>query len=235
MFDYPPFEKIDRLQVIKQYKNEKAPTVIMLHGYGANAYDLWSLHRELDPSGQCNWYFPDGCLELKLMPNYTGRAWFPINERALDQAMREGRSLDFSRIYPPGMDRARDLVLGMIAELKVLPGSLILGGFSQGSMLALEVALNLPQKCRGLILFSSGLVNADETARRAKAVSPFYYFQSHGLQDSILPVEGGERLRELLEQQDWNCEWMDFKGGHEIPRQIIEGARRYLGNQLKGN
>lgn len=228
MFDVPDLKTIARLQVAEKVHDGAKASVILLHGYGANAYDLWSLQYELTGLPESNWYFPDGILQLELAPGYSGRAWFPINEKALEDAFQSGKPLDYSRIYPPGMDRARDRILELIASLGVESESLVLGGFSQGSMLALEVSLHLPSPPKALLLFSSTLANEEEWLRKAKAFSGYSYFQSHGAGDPILPFSGAERLREGLQSAGWDCDWCEFRGGHEIPRSALQAASRYL-------
>lgn len=228
MFDVPALKQIGRLQVAVQENPKAVRSVIMLHGYGANAYDLWSLQHELAVGEPLNWYFPDGLLNIELAPGYSGRAWFALNQKALERAMLTGVPLDFSQIYPPGLDRARDQILDLIRHLGLEPKDLILGGFSQGAMLSLETTLHLLQPCRGLLLFSGTLANKQEWIKQAEALGSFKFFQSHGLNDTVLPFSGAVHLRETLEQAGWTSDWYEFQGGHEIPRGVLKAASYYL-------
>lgn len=235
MFDLPELKSMSGLNVAVQLSKPENPTALILHGYGANAYDLWSLRQELTVESQLNWYFPNGILGLNMGPGYSGRAWFPINERALEQAALTGKPLDYSQIYPPGLDRARDVILNWIAKENIKPDRLVLGGFSQGGMLALEVALHLPQPPLALLLLSSTLANATQMktlAEKLAAQGPVHFFQSHGHNDPVLPFEGAERLRDLLEGAGWKCDWQEFSGGHEIPRSVLKSASFYLKKRL---
>ncbi|MEK6633096.1 MAG: phospholipase, partial [Nitrospirota bacterium] len=47
-------------------------------------------------------------------------------------------------------------------------------------------------------------------------------FQSHGVQDEILPYVGAERLRDALAHAGLPVEWHNFRGGHEIPRVVLQ-------------
>ena len=47
-------------------------------------------------------------------------------------------------------------------------------------------------------------------------------FQSHGKQDELLPHEGAERLRDTLIHAGLPVEWHSFRGGHEIPRSVLQ-------------
>ena len=237
MFDYPELKSFGRLKVAERSTANAEGSAIILHGYGANAYDLWSLQSELQCGKKLNWYFPDAPIHLEMGMGYSGRAWFPINERALERAMR-GEPLDYSKIYPPGLDRARDLILEFIASQKIEPKKLVLGGFSQGAMLSIEVALHLPEPPKALLLFSGTLANAAEWKAKAEKLaapleSKFEFFQSHGNMDAVLPFAGAERLRDVLEEAGWKSNWQEFDGGHEIPANVLKAASFYLRSRWK--
>lgn len=238
MFDFPQLQNIHGLDVASTQVDTKAPTALIFHGYGANAYDLWSLQSELQVGRKINWYFPNGILGLNMGPGYAGRAWFPINEKAIEQAALTGKTLDYSQIYPPGLDRAKDLILNWVAKQNLDLSQLVLGGFSQGAMLALEVSLHLPQPPAGLMLLSGTLFNENDTLKKAQHLAKNHktsFFQSHGQFDPVLPFAGAEKLRDLLENAGWKSNWDEFEGGHEIPRSTLRAASFYLKKCLEKN
>jgi len=51
---------------------------------------------------------------------------------------------------------------------------------------------------------------------------PVPVFQSHGRQDEILPYVGAEGLRDTLTHAGLSVEWYSFRGGHEIPRTVLQ-------------
>ncbi len=197
--------------------------IVFLHGYGASAADLYPLAEELAWSGRETWYFPDAPLEVPLGPHFVGRAWFPIPLRELQHGV------DYSHATPPGLEKAAAQVSSM---LKTLPHEkLILGGFSQGSMVATQIVLSEPDRFKGLTILSGTLVHAGVLRKLAAKGHPFPVFQSHGTGDQVLPYEGAEKLKDLFEESGWEIEFHPFRGGHEIPLTVIRELRNYLQRQ----
>src|SRR5262249_48823517 len=153
-----------------------APTVVLFHGYGADGADLAPLAMELDLPRPVRWLFPDAPLPL----DWGGRAWFPIDVAAIDRAQRTGQAVDWSN------EGAAAPARRFLESLGVPWSRLILGGFSQGSMLATELALNAPENPLGLVILSGNLINAAEWGKLAPRRRGLPFFQSHGIADPVL-------------------------------------------------
>ena len=109
-----------------------------------------------------NFIFPQGILEVPIGPGWTGRAWWPINVQALQEAAMRGEPRDLSKETAPGIKELRKRIFDAIASLKVPWNQIILGGFSQGCMLATDICLNAPESPRALVCLSGALVNKEE-------------------------------------------------------------------------
>jgi phospholipase/carboxylesterase len=206
--------------------------IVFLHGYGASASDLFPLAQELAWSGDETFYFPDAPLEIPLGPHMVGRAWFPIPLRDLQDGV------DFSNVTPPGLEKAAS---ALTTYLKSLPHEkLIIGGFSQGAMLATHAVLSNLDRFLGLMILSGTLVhagvwkkllaahpNVDSASGRHK---PKVFFQSHGEADQVLHFAGAQKLNELLTAGGWEGDLRAFRGGHEIPMGVIRDLKSYLRN-----
>tara|TARA_B100001248_G_scaffold262215_1_gene256781 strand:+ start:7139 stop:7840 length:702 start_codon:yes stop_codon:yes gene_type:complete len=212
-------------------KNGSDKTIVLLHGYGADCWDLFPLKDYLDPKGQYNWYFPNGILSAEGLPN--GRAWFPLDTDAIEAAMREGRHRDMSELKPAQFPSLVEKLSSMLTAIHAKPENVILGGFSQGSMLALETALATSFHFAGLVLLSSALLNKKELPLRAMEKPGQSFFQSHGVKDVLLPHHGAEALYMLLKKSGWQGSLHSFEGGHEIPLDIIEKCRDYINTRFK--
>ena len=79
---------------------------------------------------------------------------------------------------------------------------------------------------------SGNLVDAASLAERGPARKGLTFFQSHGSQDPILGFEGAQKLFEALNAAGWFGEFVEFKGGHAIPRPVFDGLTTYLDNLL---
>jgi phospholipase/carboxylesterase len=108
------------------------------------------------------------------------------------------------------------------------PDTLVLGGFSQGAMLSLDVAL-AAEPAVDRVVALSGLLLADSLPglRAARPARPAI-FASHGRQDPVLPFAEGEQARTLLASAGFSVTWRPFDGGHTIPPPIVEALDGFL-------
>jgi phospholipase/carboxylesterase len=210
------------------------PVVVLLHGFGAPGDDLVSLWRTLAAPRGTRFVFPEAPLDLG--PRYMGgRAWWPID---LEERMRRhalGEPPDLTQV-PEGLAASRAKMLGLLGEvqrtLQPAPGKLVLGGFSQGAMLALDVALHSSEPLAGLVVLSGTQIAANEWATRFEARRGLPVFMSHGRSDEILPFALSEGLRDTLIAHGLRVEWVPFQGGHGIPPGVVDGAGAFLSRVL---
>ena len=198
-------------------------------------HDLASLARAI-PTGQpVNWVFPNGPLAIPIGGHHEGRAWFPLPIADIQKALAEGgEGFDFAQLVPPGMKRAREAVSEMLGEIGAPMDRVVLGGFSQGAILATEITLRAKVPPAGLGILSGTLVNADGWRELAAARKGFRFFQSHGTYDSVLQVDPAVRLERLLIEAGWKGRLLRFEGHHEIPLEVISAFGQYLREVLPG-
>lgn len=211
-----------------------SPLVVFCHGFGAPGTDLVPLAGELvalAPALADNTYaFPAGPIDLSSIGLYGGRAWFPIDMQALDLANRAGRIDVLAGAEPPGMGAARKKLRSAIEAL--MGGrqwsQVILGGFSQGAMMALDLALRLEEAPAAVIAFSPTLVDRPSWERAAALRKGLRVFISHGRQDPLLPIRGTEALVSLLSAAGVAVDYLPFDGPHTIPFEALERAAQML-------
>ena len=220
--------RIASLDVFEIPGTEQGPIVVLFHGFGADASDLASLSQVLKGAPGTTWIFPNGPQKVEIGPHMEGRAWFPISLAALEAAQKAGQSIDLSELQPPGMKKARELVIEMLKALNVPMSRITLGGFSQGAMLATEVTLRLKEKPAGLAILSGALVNATEWRKLALEMPGFKFYQSHGNRDSVLQHEGALMLERLFKEAHWDGKLQTFNGKHEIPFEVISQLDNFL-------
>lgn len=201
--------------------------VVLFHGFGADFTDLASLADVVETPAGVNWYFPNGPHTVQIGPHMTGRAWFPLRLAELEQ-----RGVDFTKEYPEGMEKAVEQAItaceALLTKLKIGWSQLVIGGFSQGSMIALEIALRSREAPAGVILLSSSLVNEPKLRELAPKRKGLRFFQSHGEGDSMLPFDHAVRLEQLLVECGWDGMLLPFRGGHEIPMTVIREWSSWL-------
>ena len=202
----------------------KALTVLCLHGYGADMRDLAPLAPEIPIERPVRWIFPNAPEIL----DWGGRAWFPIDVAAFEEAQRTGRPRDLSGGEPAGMAEARGSLQELIRELGAPWESLVLMGFSQGAMMAVDLALRAPQGPAGGAILSGTLVDRRSVAALAPDREGLAFFQSHGSMDPILGFQEALKLEAVLKDAGWKGALRRFEGGHGIPPELLPELGAWL-------
>lgn len=199
--------------------------VVLCHGFGAPEHDLVPIADELfelcpDLADSVEVIFPAAPLSLDHLGMLGGRAWWHIDMNELIGAIEHGNLRILRDRRPEGIDEARDLLLGVLDEVQQktnLPrGRFVLGGFSQGSMLAVEAALHWSESPGGLCLWSSTLVSEAQWRVNVTRLKNIPVVQSHGRQDPILPFAAAVALRDLLIEAGAKMNFIEFDGPHTI-------------------
>jgi phospholipase/carboxylesterase len=152
----------------------------------------------------------------------------------LQQASEQGTHRDFSEVTPPGMDKAYNMAMEMIRQMKVPWNKIVLGGFSQGAMLATELYLRAPETPAGLAILSGTLLHQEEWKKLVPARAGQKFFQSHGSSDPVLGFKQAQQLETLLNQNGMKGSLLGFRGGHEIPMPVLMKMSEYLNSISPG-
>lgn len=204
-------------------------TCVLLHGFGAPGDDLVGFASEIDAPVRL--VFPEAPLSLGGLYG-DSRAWWRLDLARLEEDLRRGVPRDRRDEIPDGLPAARDHVMRLIdqlaARLAIAPGQLVLGGFSQGAMLALDVALHRAAPPAGLVLMSGTLIAEAAWQPRMAQLAGVPVMLSHGEGDALLPYHVAEILRDQLTAAGAAVDWQPFRGGHEIPREVIDAAGTLL-------
>lgn len=197
--------------------------VIFLHGYGADGNDLFGLAASLSP------HLPDTAFRSPNAPercavNPGGFQWFPISwlDGSPESAMTAGAARAF-RTLGAYLDEA-------MAEEGVGPERTALVGFSQGTMIGLQVALRRAAPLAGMVGFSGRHVEVDGAGPVA---SPLPVLLVHGDRDEMIPVEAIHEARAALAAAGVPVEWHVSRGvGHGIAPDGLRLALDFLGRVL---
>ncbi len=223
------FQRIADLDNLVRIAPQNRKCIVLLHGFGANFSDLTGLAGALDPAQSWDWYFPNGPEAITFSKEYAGRAWFPIDRQRMEQALLRGVREPFRNEIPAGFTRSSLSLDGMLKELGTRYDEIVVGGFSQGSMVSCDVALHTQQKVKALLLLSSNIIALPRwLAAISKKPMAFKVFQSHGQFDNVLPVEGANELAQFWRDQNYALEYVSFRGGHEIPYPVLEKLKIFL-------
>ncbi|KAI9019747.1 putative serine esterase [Hyaloraphidium curvatum] len=99
----------------------------------------------------------------------------------------------------------------------VNPDLVAVGGFSDGASYAASIGVSNGE------LFRTILANSPGFAAPLSAVGRPRVFVSHGNNDKVLPIaQCSRRLVPVLKNNGYTVEYVEFHGGHEVPKWIVE-------------
>jgi phospholipase/carboxylesterase len=204
------------------------PVVVLMHGFGAPGTDLVPLWRELSVPQAVRFVFPEAPLEL----GFDGRAWWHIDMARLQDRFTPGVAERLMAEVPDGIDAARSAVLSLLDALErdfsAQPETVVIGGFSQGAMLATDIVLRSTREFGGLAVLSGTVISHAEWLPLMPARRGLPVLQSHGRADPVLPFAIAERLRDELTAAGLPVEFVAFNGGHGIPGPALSGLTKLI-------
>jgi phospholipase/carboxylesterase len=221
-FDVPGL-KVVRVSDMRE-DERGGSAVILLHGWGAPGDDLVPLAEALKR--------PDARFFVPAAPLPEmggGRAWWHLNPIArLPHADTDQLAAGFQ----PSEEvvAARSAVQALIATVieRYAPAMVALVGFSQGAMLATDVALAAAPGVERVVAMSGVLLMDSVPALTAPHPTKPRFLLSHGRQDPVVPFANGSRAKALLEKYGFSVTWRPFDGGHEIPSPVLSDVAQFL-------
>lgn len=211
--------------------------VIFCHGFGAPGDDLVPFGPHLTsligrPTLGIRYYFPEAPLALDSVGMPGARAWWMLDLEKLQLASEGKLTRDQREVLPEGLESARDALAEtvdqILKESSLTPDRVVLGGFSQGSMVATEVALHEAATPAALLIYSGTLLCESRWRSLAKQKSTLKVFQSHGKSDTLLPYSGAEALHRLFVECAIEAEFFPFSGPHTIPTEALDRTSEIL-------
>lgn len=185
---------------------------MILHGWGANAQDVASLIPLLNLSSY-HFLCPDGPFPHPYNP--VGRMWYSF-----------GQNPSFPVEAGQGLSESRDLLRNW---LKSLPDSTgiplshtILGGFSQGGAMTLDVGLDLP--LAGLISLSG--YGHQGTHPQSSTFPPVLI--AHGKSDTVVPLRAARDVRDRLIKLGAQVTYQEFEMAHDIRPETLLLVRNFI-------
>ena len=203
-------------------------SVIWLHGLGADGHDFVPIVPEL--------YLPDTLPVRFIFPHaphrpvtlnngYVMRAWYDIKALAL-RAEEDAAGI-----------RASEMLVCDLIQAEVAAGikasRIVIAGFSQGGAIALQTALRYPQRLAGVLPLSTYLPLRDSLAAEASAANAdIPILMCHGRQDTVVPVQLGERSRDALLTQGYAVDFRYYDMPHSVCAEEIRDIGLWLTSLL---
>ena len=207
-------------------KGKAKGVVVFLHGYGADGADLLGLADPLAPHlTDVAFYAPDA--PERCVDSPFGRQWFPIPW--IDGSSEEEQAagvLAASRDLNAFLDK-------VIADEGVTDSALALVGFSQGAMMAMQVAPRRPVPVAGVVAISGRLLAPEMLEAEALVRPPVLLI--HGDQDPVVPFDDMAKAGNALVAAGFQTYGHVMEGtGHGIAPDGLGVALQFLKEHLPG-
>jgi phospholipase/carboxylesterase len=204
--------------------------LILMHGYGASPQEWLPFSHTILVRENRRFVFPQAPEETIPPDGPVGkRAWWRLDLASY----RPGDALpDMRGAQPPGLAKAAERIRLLIGDLHHREAfddkRVILGGFSQGGMVAAEVAFRSDQQLEALVLLSPTFVDEQRWIEGMSRRKGLPVFISHGRRDDVLPFDASERLQKAMRQAGLKVMWVPFDGIHETPASVVTELNKFL-------
>ncbi len=196
------------------------PILVMLHGYGADEFDLISIASQLDPA------FLTISLQAPTKLSWGGYSWYELTQT------QEGlKGDDESRIASENF--ILESLPQIIAKEGGDPTNIFLLGFSQGTAMCYsligrhdlsEIGISL----RGVIALSGYIPNDVKELLRKKHLASVPFFLSHGTFDELIPAFAMHEAQKILEEAGAKTLAKEYEIGHGLNEETVSDIRNWI-------
>lgn len=186
--------------------------VIWMHGLGADGNDFVPIVGELELPEDLGirFIFPHAPMRpVTINGGMVMRAWYDIVGSDLTNRGDEAGIRDSQRRIEQLI--AREKARGIAAS------RLVLAGFSQGGVIALQAGLRHPERLAGIMALSTYLALPQALVAEADpANSDVPIFMAHGTADPMIRLDWADASRRALEAQGYAIEWHTYPMQHSV-------------------
>ncbi|WP_298210027.1 dienelactone hydrolase family protein [Acidovorax sp.] len=179
--------------------------LVLMHGVGSNEQDLFSLAPQI----------PGRFHVLSLRAPYRmgpgAHAWFDFSiEPNGERTINEPQEAQSRALVAQAVESAAE-------QLGIPPERVVVGGFSQGGIMALSLLLTRPALLQaGLVWHSRLLPQVVPLTAPADALRGKQLWLSHGTQDNVIPLASAQAIARHMAPLPVTVAYHEFPGAHEI-------------------
>ncbi|MDA8455316.1 dienelactone hydrolase family protein [Acidovorax sp. GBBC 3334] len=191
--------------------------LVLMHGVGSHEKDLFALAP----------YVPAPFHVVSLRAPYPmgpgANTWFEFSvEPDGSRTIHEAQEIASRSLLARTVETAA-------AQLGVPPDRVIVGGFSQGGIMALSLLLTRPDLLRGAMVWHSRLLpQVLPHAVAPAALSGKALWVSHGEQDNVIPLASARAIRDHARGLPLALTYREYPGMHEIRPNELHDAMEWL-------
>jgi phospholipase/carboxylesterase len=198
------------------------PTILTLHGRGANALDLLGLAPYVS-GGRFLMLCPQGPVQMPIGPGAVGYGWYPST----------GGGAPPMPAVLAARQQIRHFLEQALQRYPIDPDRLVVLGFSQGGVMAYSLALDHPDRFAALVAISTWLPpEVLEQLPDLAACRQLPILVQHGSRDDLVPVDRARKSVETLRQGRMPLTYREYDIGHEINAQSLMEISAWLDEKL---
>ena len=196
--------------------SEKPPMVILLHGYGSNDDDLFSLANHL----------PANLIVIAARAPFTllhgSYSWFDIDRSSGTTVISE-KEAEESRL------KIIAFINQMVLKYNADKTKVFLMGFSQGAMMSFSVGLTSPQTIKGLVAMSGRILpQVKSQIATADQLQNLKVMIAHGTKDPVVPFINAKESYNYCDSLQLRPTFKDYPAEHTITNQEFEDVINWL-------
>jgi len=212
---------LEYIEKINKPEEEPVGVVIWLHGLGANYNDFIPLVKEFKLNHCIKFIFPNAPLRpITVNHGHVMRGWYDI---------RDMNNLD-DTVDKDGIHQSIAAVESLIADLissGYKSSHIIVAGFSQGGVIAYQLAVQTKYRLGGVLVLSAYLADKDmidnDSVNKKTSI-----LACHGKQDMVIPHEVGLEAYNELRTRGFNVSWMSYQMEHGLCLQQVHDISLWL-------
>ena len=203
--------------------------VLWMHGLGADGNDFVPVVPELGlPAGHAvRFVFPNApSMPVTINGGYVMPAWYDIASAEIDKRADEA-----------GVRKSQAAIAELIADQRakgIASERIVLAGFSQGGVIALQTGLRHGEKLGGIMALSTYLACVESVGTEAAPANrDIPIFMAHGSMDPVIAVALAKLSKARLETHGYKIEWHEYGMPHSVCAEEIEAIGVFLTRVLK--
>lgn len=199
-------------------------TVIWLHGLGSDGYDFYSVvpQLQLPESFAIRFIFPHAPIRpVTLNHGMKMRAWYDVVKIDRDAFEDE-----------VNIRASETMIASIIAHEEsqgISSNKIILAGFSQGGVIALQCGLRYAKPLGGILALSTYLPLAHTLAGEIHPSNrSLPIFLAHGTEDEVIPITWARNTRQTLGQYEYGVEWHEYAMTHTVSSSELRDIASFM-------
>ena len=212
--------------VLKGKLKEVQNIIVMLHGYGSNGDDLIQISEFLKEDSLNTLYTaPNAPYKYNQFSNAF--KWFEVYPDGIpiDQAGPEQQAKT-EKEFKESCRLIKDYIYQLSEKHKIELKNIFLLGFSQGSMMSLEVGTELEKPIAGIISLS-GRIYTENFKSKSRTKVPILVI--HGENDDIIKSHRFYETCKILNECGYNIEKHLLQNlGHTISNDVIQITKKFI-------